>query len=356
MKLSEIKITPIIESIQMLDIPDEEYFSEKYAGYISNSRLKNIDPDEEGTPEKFFTEVPRLYSDSLYFGSAVHELTLQPESFYLVDSVDRPTAKAGYMADELYKPSGVTPTDEEIIEASNKIGYYKDKMNDKRITELRNKCNNYWRNRALYEAKNTDEEKTPVYLDPKSREKLNGCLKALNKNKEIQKLLHPEGVTEEPIVGNETAILMDVLVEAPGNEPFILHLKSKLDNYSIDKENNTITVNDLKTTGKYITDFDNAVKKYHYYREMGMYTWLLALYCKHKLDMEKPIIKSNFLAVETFPDYYTKVSPMTAQLFKEGFEEFKKLLKLVAFYCCDGNGYESFRTSRVLQTDIPTED
>lgn len=172
MKLSEIKITPILESIQLLDIPDEEYFSEKYAGYISNSRLKNIDPDEEGTPEKFFTEVPRLYSDSLYFGSAVHELVLQPDAFYLVEDVDRPTAKAGYMADELYNPSGVTPTDDEIIEASSKIGYYKDKMNDKRITELRSKCNAYWRNRALYEMKHTDETKTAVYLDPKSRDKL----------------------------------------------------------------------------------------------------------------------------------------------------------------------------------------
>ena len=103
MKLSEIKITPILESIQLLDIPDEEYFSEKYAGYISNSRLKNIDPDEEGTPEKFFTEVPRLYSDSLYFGSAVHELVLQPDAFYLVEDVDRPTAKDAVNAKKIEK-------------------------------------------------------------------------------------------------------------------------------------------------------------------------------------------------------------------------------------------------------------
>lgn len=354
MKLSEIKITPIIESLRLENIDDDVYFSEKFANYISNSRLKDIDPDEEGTPEKFFTEVPRLYSDSLYFGSAVHELVLQPDAFYLVEDVDRPTAKAGYMADELYNPSGVTPTDDEIIEASSKIGYYKDKMNDKRITELRSKCNAYWRNRALYEMKHTDETKTAVYLDPKSRDKLKGCLSALEKNKEIQKLLHPEGMSEEPIVGNETAILMDVLVEAPGNKPFILKLKSKLDNYSIDKESNTITVNDLKTTGKYITEFDKAVEKYHYHREMGMYTWLLSLYCKHKLGMDKPIVKSNFLAVETFPDYYTKVSPMTSQLFKQGFEEFKKLLKLVAFYCCDGNGYEGFRKD--VDPDVSSEE
>lgn len=352
MKLSEIKITPIIESLRLENIDDDVYFSEKFANYISNSRLKDIDPDEEGTPEKFFETRPKLYSDSLYFGSAIHELTLQPESFELVENIDRPTAKAGFMADELYSPDGITPTDEQIIEASNKIGYYKDKMTDNRITELRNKCNTYWRNRALYENGKTFE-KNQIYIDEKGREKVGKCLESLKKNKEIQNLLHPKGVTEEPIVGNEQALLMDILVEAPGNKPFKLRLKSKLDNFSIDKESNTITVNDLKTTGKYITQFDNAVEKYHYYREMALYCWLLSLYCKHKLGMEKPIIKSNFLVVETFPDFYTKVSPMTSKLFKKGFDEFSKLLKLVAFYCCDGNGYEGFRED--VETDIPTE-
>ena len=35
--------------------------------------------------------------------SAVHELTLQPELFHMCTSVDRPTAKAGFMADELFE-------------------------------------------------------------------------------------------------------------------------------------------------------------------------------------------------------------------------------------------------------------
>lgn len=342
MKLSEIKITPLIETLRLEDIDDAIYFSDKYSNYISNSSLTLINPDQDGSPEKFFETRPKIYSDSLVFGSAVHELTLQPEDFELIDSVERPTAKAGAMAEELYNPSGVPPTDDEIRAASQKIDYYRNSLNEKRITELRDKCNSYWRNRALFESGNTST-KTPIYLDAKARNNLKKVLEALNKNKEIQSLLRPE--TGE--TANEKAILMDVLVEVPGNKPFKLRLKSKLDNYNIDLENNVITVNDLKTTGKYITDFGKSINKYHYYREMAMYCWLLQLYVKHKIKNEKFTIKSNFLVVETFPDYYTKVTPMTKELFKKGMDEFTRLLKTVAFYTC--NGYEGFREEIDLQ-------
>ena len=47
----------------------------------------------------------------------------------------------------------------------------------------------------------------------------------------------------------------------------------------------------------------------------------------------KPTVKGNFLVVETFGDFNSKVYPMDNNLFKTGFEEFKHLIKLVAFYC-----------------------
>ena len=72
-----------------------------------------------------------------------------------------------------------------------------------------------------------------------------------------------------------------------------------------------------------------------------MYCYLLKLVAEQYYDIQNPTIKSNFLVVETIPNYYTKVVPMTGKLFKQGIEEFKHLLKLAAFYCC--NGYEYFR-------------
>jgi hypothetical protein len=82
---------------------------------------------------------------------------------------------------------------------------------------------------------------------------------------------------------------------------------------------------------------------------MAMYSWLLKLICTKRHIIWKPTkIKSNFLVVETIPEYYTKVYPMTKALFNKGMEELSShLLKLAAFYSC--NGYDGLREERVGQ-------
>jgi len=272
--LEEIKITPILDSLRLEKIDDAEYFSEKYGGYISNSRLSLINPEQEGSPEIFFEGLGKhnIYSDSLLIGSAVHELVLQPELFHMCSSADRPTSKAGYMADELYKDFlNDNLTTEVIVNASDKIDYYKGKMNQDRIDVLLAKCGAYWRNRKQYEESSTLTS-TPIYLDPRGRDKVQQCVSAIEKNKAIQSLLHPEGLLEDPISENEQAILLDVSVEVPDVDPFVLRLKSKLDNYTIDKETNTIVVNDIKTIGKILSEFNckgGSVDRYCYRRELG---------------------------------------------------------------------------------------
>lgn len=346
MKLSEIKITPILESIKLLDISDKEYFGSNYANYISNSRLNLLKCND--SPEKFFEglQLNSQYSDSLAFGSACHELVLQPESFMLVEEINRPTAKAGLMADELYRPDGHVPSYEAIRKASQKLDYYKSSMNSDKADALKSKCNEYWRSRAIYESKHKDESKSLIYLPDKDKIRLKSCLDSINNNKQIQALLNPTSIVTPPKVMNEVTLLMDVLVEAPNNKPFILKLKSKLDNAVIDFDSSTIIVNDLKTTGKVLSEFNSAIERFSYYREMAMYSWLLSLYVKTCCNFSNTTIKSNFLVVETIPNFYTKVVPMTKSLFSKGMKEFSHLLKLAAFYCCDGNGYEGFRETR----------
>ena len=323
-----------MDTLRLQKISDEVYFSERYANYISNSRLSLINPDQDNDPKAFFEGLSKhsKYSDALIFGSAVHCLTLQPELFYLCFDVDRPTSKAGFMADELYNQfKGEDPTDEAIIAASDKIDYYKGKMNDKRIAEFRDKCENYWRTRAEYEKTLTDT-RTPIYLDPKSRERVQQCVSALGRNKKIQDLLTPSGIIETPASENEQAILLDVRVEVPGVDPFILRLKAKLDNYTVDRETNTIVINDVKTIGKILSYFEDNFDKFHYHRELAIYSWLLGLCAKKFYKMEECTVKSNCLVVSTIPDYYTKVYEVTKKDFAKGWNEFKNLLRLVAQY------------------------
>lgn len=268
--------------------------------------------------------------------SAVHEICLQPELFELCINCNRPSAKCGIMADELYKYYLNDEISEEIIiEISNKVNYYKGKMTSDKIETLFDKCSAYWKNRKEFEEQNTSS-KTLVYLDDNLGNKALACIDAINKNKNIQNLLHPSGLIEDPISENEQTILLDVQIESPYSKPFILKLKSKLDNYTINIETGIITVNDIKTIGKILPEFNNNVNKFHYKRELGMYMFLLQLCAKKYYGIENSTCKGNFLVVSTIPKYYTKVVSMTKKDFISGFFEFKYLLKLVAYYYLQG--------------------
>lgn len=331
-----VKLIPLFDTIQLIEMSDEEYFSEKWAGYISNSTLALINPDQDGSPQIYkegLSKHPK-YSDSLVFGSAVHELVLQPKEFAVVNNVDRPTAKMGAMADELYKTflsnKGVV-SDKDIIAASDKIDYYKGKMDSIKIENVKDKCINYWWDRRDWETEHNNSGTEPIYLDPKSREKLQLCLASVEANKEVQDLLHPKGVFEEPISMNEAALFMDVKAEHEGKET-ILKLKGKLDNFTIDTETNEVVLNDLKTTGHWLIDFGDSFKKYHYNRQMAMYAWMLRSYVEKQYNIKPSSLMANMLLVCTVPDYRAGVFRVTNGEIRKGFLEFKDLLQRVA-YC-----------------------
>lgn len=332
MNLKEIKLEPILDSLTLTKISDEVYFSAKYGGYVSNSRLGKINPNQGGSPEQFFAPfVGGEYAPALELGSAVHELTLQPEYFELADDLGKPTAKLGAMADALYPTFvGRDVTPEDVIEASNKVDYYKGKMTSDLINKVITSCTPYWEARSAKEL-NIELDKELIYLDHRTMEITKSCVQALSNNTQVQKLLHPEGLIEKPIIANEQAILLDVKATCPNGKEFILHLKSKLDNYTIDTETNTIVVNDVKTIGKILSEFNNNIARFHYSREMAMYIYLLRLCAQKFHGMENPKIQANYLVVSTIPDFYTKVQPVTYGEIVQGFKEFQTLLRYVAY-------------------------
>lgn len=329
---SNVKITTLPDTIQLIEMDDEEYFSDKWAEWISNSKLALINPDQDGSPEVYREGLSKhqKYSDSLVFGSAVHELVLQPESFILAEGVDRPTAKLGAMADELFENYLNDLTDDKyIIAASNKIDYYKGKMDKIKIQNVLDKCEEYWKSKESWH-KNYSGDKEPIFLDPKSREKLKLCLASVDSNQEIQDLLHPKGVLEDPVSMNEAALFIQVKAEYNGKET-ILKLKGKLDNFTIDTETGEVTLNDLKTTGHKLIDFKDSFKKYHYNRQMAMYSWMLRLYVMKQYNTKPSSLYANMLLVSTVPDYRAGIFKVTNKEIRNGFLEFKDLLQRVAY-------------------------
>lgn len=329
MELNDIKIIPLLDTLKLQKISDETYFSEKYRGYISNSRLGLVNPKQDGSPEKFFEGFKSTYNSSFELGSAVHELILQPESFELMEDTSKPSAKLGAMAEVLYpiykKNNKVTK--EDVIEASNKVEYYVDKITDKRYNEVIEKCTPYWEYRDTVPS----SDKEQIFLDKRSEEIVKSCVESLLNNNQACSLLHPKGIITDPISENEQAILLDVKVICPNGKEFILRLKSKLDNYTIDLESETITVNDVKTIGKYVSEIDGNIERFHYSRELGMYVYLLRLCAEKFYGLSKPKIKANYLVVSTVPNFYSKVRPATHKELVQGFNEFKILLKYIAY-------------------------
>lgn len=328
--MENINIIPLIDTLRLEKIDDSIYFSKKYSNYISNSRLGLL---KSSGPEAFFAGFKPIYSSSLDLGSAVHCMSLQSDLFTICEEVDKPTAKLGVLADKIYKElKGKMPTTKQICQVSKEIDYYHGNLSEKQIQNVFDKCVPYWASRECFE-RHYSGDKEVIYLDKKTRETAFNCLKALKNNKSIQDILNPKSDFGTPICENEQAILLDVLVQIPElKTEFKLKLKSKLDNYVIDTYSNEIQVNDIKTLGRIISEFSTNITKYSYNREIAMYSFLLSLVAKKYYNLANPVVKGNYLIVSTIPQYYTKVVPMTTRMFKEGFNEFKQLLRLVAYY------------------------
>lgn len=332
-RTDNITLYPLLDTLRLQKISDEVYFSDKYKDYISNSRLGLL---QKQGPKAFFDGFGAQFgfSPSFFTGSLVHELVLQPELFELAPYIGKPTAKLGAMADYLYKSflkNKVVP-DEDLVMASNKLDYYRDKMSPEKCDYVRGSCLEYWNNRKQYELEHNSDKKIE-YADEKTLATVNGCVGALCNNPYVMDLLHPKDMMGNSAISEcEQAILLDVKVCFDNKEEFIVRLKSKLDNYTIDTTSNVITVNDVKTTIKDTRQFSDVIQMYSYNREIAMYSFLMVLCAKKFYGMDNPTVKGNFLVVSTIAPYYTTTVPMTDRLFKEGFAQFKDLLRQVCYY------------------------
>ena len=335
MRLSDIKLEPLLDTLRIEKSDDAVYFTSPiYKNRISNSRLSLLNPRQGGSPEKFFSGFKQSFNPSFLLGSAIHEQILQPHLFRLAEDTGKPTAKMGGMADELYDIYCQREiTDADIIKASDKIDYYKGKMTKDRITEVRNKCAQYWENRSKQEF-DIEDIREVRYLDYPMLEKAKACIESLQSNKQVMDLLHPKGLIEDPISECEQAILLDMKATMPNGKEVILHLKAKLDNYTIDTESNIIKINDVKTHGQMLNVFDESKVKYHYSREIALYLYLLGLIAKKVYNMDNPKKQANYLVVSTVPNFYSKVVPITFEEIRMGFHEFQSLLRYSAYLMC----------------------
>jgi len=335
--MAEIKIIP--ETLELIKMSDEEYFSEKYRGYISNSSLSKINPDEGGSLEKYLAPYKQEYSDSFELGSALHAMVLQPDSFIISD-IRKPNAKLGIWAEEVFKlrSQGLTLI-ESFKQASFNANYYAGTLNDNKLKVAIKKSLSFYLGRMKVEE--ISGIKTLFISEPVAL-KYAECIVRVKENQKIHYTLNPEGLLEKPTVFNEYAIFCEADFVKDDDTIKRIKLKGKIDNFTLDREECVVTLNDLKTTGKPLGFFmgnlvnqegeevwyDGSFQKYHYYRQVALYGWLLQSALKQFYNINYQL-KVNMLVVETIPYFNGKIFVVNGNFIKEGLKELKQLLTLV---------------------------
>lgn len=254
-------------------------------------------------------------------------MLLQPEDFEVSDLV-KPNGKLGLFAEAFLKlrKEGYK-IDDALTQASLDADYYASGFGvNRRKKAIKESLPYYLKKMKVVE---DPLGKEILYLSAGIKNKFDQCIPVADKA--FKSYLHPEGLLAPPESFNEYAILCELEIEEEG-EIVLVKLKGKLDNYTIDHMSQEIILNDLKTTGKPVSYFmggtvmgdwlDGSFQKFHYYRQMALYLWLL----KEALSLKDYTVKANMLVVESVPNFGSRVYKVGGKSIQAGFMEFKALL------------------------------
>jgi len=188
----------------------------------------------------------------------------------------------------------------------------------------------------LYQALKTDQQRLDKILTEENKEyfeflkqsqnktivdqpTLDGCkvqVEVLKNNQDVRALLQLDKTEEDTHIEiyNELHIKMD-----HPKLPFGLH--GVLDNIVIDNDSKTIFINDLKTTGKSIGDFPDAVEYYKYWIQGAIYFILAAdKFLKDLPNKETWNIKVTFIVIDKYNLVYPfQVSDKTMDKWNDDF-------------------------------------
>lgn len=361
--LDKYVITPDYNSVERREIDDATYFGPEYKNYISNSRLKLINPDEGGSFETFLNGLQSSSSSSFDLGTAVHEIILLEDQFEISNQL-KPTAKAGKMIDRIFYYRNKQDENgrylykigESIIYASEDVNYYVKQLTKDRVKALMKVGWDYYK--YLMNTKFFKPKKEQIVLDKSTRPSALACIESIRRNQYAMNLLRPDAfnfMNNNIINRNEDAIIMNVNISFPNsltnpNAEIVsqdLALKVKIDNWNIDLDNKIITLNDLKTTRNPTYMFpgsirnetgehlDGSFQHYCYYRQMGFYIWILHQYIKKEfqINLNEFTTNINMIVVCTSSNYNyeSEVFRVTNEWAEKGFKEFEKLLKYSAY-------------------------
>lgn len=209
-------------------------------------------------------------------GKVVHALLLDDGSFdknFIVSQTKLPGDNSRKLIDKVYSAFTELPEDDkraelkdfsqEILESMRNMGYYQAlKTDQQRIDKILTDENiNYFNFLKMRRGKSLIDEIT-----------LTTCkesVQALRNDRSSSELLRlNSNSTSDLRIFNEIPLRTSV----PG---FPFGLKGILDNFVVDYRSRTIYINDLKVTGKSLSDFKDSLEYYMYWAQAAIYARLV---------------------------------------------------------------------------------
>jgi len=149
-------------------------------------------------------------------------------------------------------------------------------------------------------------------IDSETLQRCNEAVTLLRADKKVCQLLGLYNTEMENIdMFNEIALSSDNA--GIGN----IGLKGIADSIQINNDKKIIYINDLKTTGKTITDFPETIQFYNYNVQAAIYTRLVKDVYKHIITSDWKVI-FNFIVIDKYNQVYCfEVSPVTLAVWQD---------------------------------------
>jgi hypothetical protein len=257
-------------------------------------------------------------------GKLIHLLILQPEEFdknfvVMPSKLPSDTLRRVLKNIMLYTDAIdlVLVEDKLILDSLKEVGLYQSlKDEEKRVAKVRTpECGDYY---AFSQTTGKD------IIDTDTLERCKGSVELMKENKSIMELLSHE-VTDFEMDGIE--VFNEKYLKCK-LEDYDFGMHGYIDRYVIDADKKLITIIDIKTTGKTITDFPETVEFYNYWLQAAIYRVLVTKNVDKSMVDYK--INFNFIVIDKYNQMYNfPVKSTTMAAWGDGL---KGILEMVNYH------------------------
>lgn len=291
---------------------EEEFYSKPF--YLSYSGLNKLLYSPQFFYKHYILQQREERLDShLIDGKVIHCMLLNNGSFdelFIVSPSNLPTGNTRLVVDKLYDivkegPGLLQDYTIEIVEILKEIKLHQSlKTDQQRIDKIITDDT-----KSYFEFLKRKGRKD--IIDEETYQRCEASVNILKDNEIVLSLLGLNG--EDP-----KNVFNEIPLEMKTHHEF--GLKGIIDNAKISYEDKIIYINDLKTSGKTLSEFKESIDYYKYWMQAAIYERLIKDFCKDKIDSSWRI-QFTFIVIDRYQQVYAfPVSKGTMESWQEQLE------------------------------------